>query len=294
MIPLYIIEEHHEAFYIWNMATQAGHLPPFGNTLLHVDHHPDFECGLMGADLDVLFRGLEEIREFTYNNLGIAEFIIPAIYQGIFNDVVILKDFSPILPKPENKTVRPLGSGGLAVEPVTALSRLALKRPEAKHRLFTYRQGGLGDFSTPQALALDIDLDYFCWDDSLSTVAHKRLEITEAAYREFTENPYHPFRVFPISVVSAIEESGRYYVCYTCLPKPEPLPTWERVLKRVELFLGWLDRVKISPCMISVCRSRYSGYTPGYVWRDLEEILLARLKEVFDYELANSADAAKP
>jgi len=57
MVPLYIIEEHHEAFYIWNKTTEQGFLPPFGNTLLHVDHHTDFEGGSYGADFSALFSG---------------------------------------------------------------------------------------------------------------------------------------------------------------------------------------------------------------------------------------------
>ncbi len=40
-IPLHVLEEHHEAFLLWQIAIRAGVLPARGNTLLHVDEFPD-------------------------------------------------------------------------------------------------------------------------------------------------------------------------------------------------------------------------------------------------------------
>ena len=285
MIPLYIIEEHHEAFYIWNRATEAGFLPPCGNTLLHVDHHPDFECGAYGVDLDVLFASLADMRMFTYDSLGVADFICPAIYQGVFNEIVIVQDFNPTISKPVEKIITLDASEVLTIKEITPLSRIGLLKPDADYRLFTYSHGGLGDFSTPQPLVLDIDLDYFCWDDSLSSVVDKRLEITKQAYLDVTENLYHPFRLFPKAWLRPIEEGGRFYLKYLGLPKPEPLPEKELIQKRIDIFINWLDRNKIAACIISVCRSRYSGYTPVAVWAEIEKNLLKRLAEMYDYDL---------
>ena len=285
MIPLYIIEEHHEVFYIWNKAADDGFLPLFGNTLLHVDHHPDFECEAYGVEFDVLFSSLDEMREFTYTCLGIADFICPAIYQGIFNEVVILQNYSPLLSKPEDKLLKLAGDGCLTAENPTIFSRSALSKPEANHRFFTVRQGGLGDFSTPQTLAMDIDLDYFCWDDSLSSVADKQLEITERSYRELTQNPYHPFRLLPKAWLRPVQEDGRFYLRYMGLPNPQPFAGKERVKKRMDLFRDWLVRNELTPCMISICRSRYSGYTPSPVWEEIEKNLLESLAEVYTYDL---------
>ncbi len=41
MIPLYIIEEHHEAFFIWNYAIMKNIIADRKHTLLHVDEHDD-------------------------------------------------------------------------------------------------------------------------------------------------------------------------------------------------------------------------------------------------------------
>jgi hypothetical protein len=132
---------------------------------------------------------------------------------------------------------------------------------------------------------LDIDLDYFCSDESLSSVPHKRLEITEQAYRDVTENPYHPFRLLPKAWLRPQEDGGRFYLSYLGLPKPEPLPEKKRIVKRMDLFIDWLARSKIAVSMISICRSRYSGYTHRDVWEEIEKGLLKRLSEVYDYDL---------
>ncbi|MCL1918669.1 MAG: UPF0489 family protein [Peptococcaceae bacterium] len=285
MIPLYVIEEHHELFYIWNKATGRGFLPPFGNTLLHVDHHHDFMCGDYGADFHALFSSLEHIRTFTYEALGIADFICPAIYQGIFNEVVMLQNYRPFLSKPENKIMYLDAENQLIVQDVTPFSHIVLSKPEADQRLFTYRQGGLGDFITPQTTVLDIDLDYFCWDNSLSSITNKRLEITEQAYRDMTGNPYHPFRLFPKAMVRPVEEEGQFYLSYVGLPKPCPLPAKEQVHKRINLFVRWLKKNKSEFRLISICRSRYSGYTPRSLWVEIENGLLKHLAEIFDYDL---------
>ena len=45
MIPVYCMEEHHEAFYYWGLAVENGYLQKEGNTLFHIDHHDDLENG---------------------------------------------------------------------------------------------------------------------------------------------------------------------------------------------------------------------------------------------------------
>ena len=40
-IKTFIIEEHHEAYIVWNYAIQQGLIPATGNTLFHVVEHSD-------------------------------------------------------------------------------------------------------------------------------------------------------------------------------------------------------------------------------------------------------------
>ena len=283
MIPLYVIEEHNEAFCVWNEAVEEGVFPAIGNALLHVDHHPDFECGPYGENLDVLFASLSEMKQFAGSCLGIADFICPAVYQGMFQEIVFLRNFLSGLPKPEWKVMYSAG-GALVHTSATSLLRGALKRPDADHRFFSWREGGLaGDFRTPQPVVLDIDLDYFCWDDSRSGMPDDRLEITENAYRSMQDNPYHPFRLLPKMIAHPVEEGGRYYLRYFSKPDPDPLPSEDQVCKRIDAFAAWLTRNQVRPRIISICRSRYSGYTPAPMWQAIETRLLERLAERYDY-----------
>jgi hypothetical protein len=50
-IPIFIMEEHHEAFIVWNYAMRAGWIPVKENCLFHVDTHAD-----MGGYQDLICR----------------------------------------------------------------------------------------------------------------------------------------------------------------------------------------------------------------------------------------------
>jgi hypothetical protein len=202
----------------------------------------------------------------------------------MFQEIVFLRDFTSGLPKPEAKIMCADSLENLLYKNVTPFSRTEVKKNDADHRFFTWREGGLaGDFRTPQPVVLDVDLDYFCWDDSRSGMPEDRLEITEDAYRSMRDNPYHPFRLLPRIIVRPAEEGGRYYLRYSNMPKPDPLPSEERVNKRIDAFAAWLARNEVRPRMISICRSRHSGYTPASMWRAIEKRLLERLTEKYDY-----------
>jgi len=88
MIETIIHEEHHEAFLLWNQAISNGLIGKKANTLIHVDSHDDFLCPLTEQDINQLSEDLDEIENYTYWQLGIANFIAPAIYKRIFDELV--------------------------------------------------------------------------------------------------------------------------------------------------------------------------------------------------------------
>lgn len=283
-VPLYTIEEHNEAFYVWCLARQNGEIRPFGNTLLHVDHHPDFEAGGYNAYFGSQAPSLQEAAVLTRQALGIADFITPAIWYGLFNDILFIGEYNAPLRKPAQRTVMLTGEQELTLGDVNAFTRLKLVDEISTTRLFTYRQGGLGYYRAVQPCVLDIDIDYFCTDDSLSTVPEKRLEITKEAYLQYKNDPHHPFRILPRLVISMREEDGHYYMVYKeYTPTPAP-PSDKTVLNRIKLFLRWLSTSELQPQMISICRSRYSGYTPSDRWAFIEENLLKGLHELYDIQ----------
>ncbi len=283
-IPLTIIEEHNEVFYVWADAVERGELRPFGNTLLHVDHHPDFEAG----GYPIRFRNegltLAQAAEMTRHALGIADFICPAIWYGLFNDIVFIGEKSLFLRKAEQRTLTLVGEKELVLGDMTAFTRRKLVEDGANTRLFAYRSGGFGYYRAIQPCVLDIDLDFFCSDDSLSTAQPKRLEMTREAYQDYRDNPYHPFRLLPKLMVTAREEDGRHYLVYEeHVPIPEP-PSDKTVLNRIKLFLRWLRQYDIRPQLISICRSRHSGYTPAHRWDFIEQNLLEGLGKLYDVQ----------
>ena len=85
-VPLFIVEEHHEAYFIWSYAYLNRLINPAGNTLLHVDNHDDMVIARLDKSIDELEDDLEKIYDFVYEQLGIASFIIPALYRGIINN----------------------------------------------------------------------------------------------------------------------------------------------------------------------------------------------------------------
>ena len=47
MMKVHLIDEHREAFGVWNRAVAKGRLSPSGNVLLHVDEHADLSTPLL-------------------------------------------------------------------------------------------------------------------------------------------------------------------------------------------------------------------------------------------------------
>ena len=86
--PLFIVEEHHEAFFVWNYCINKELIQPSQNCLLHVDFHSDFNIPKLTSSIDTLNGSLQRIFDFTYNELSISDFIIAAVYQEIFNQVI--------------------------------------------------------------------------------------------------------------------------------------------------------------------------------------------------------------
>ena len=294
-IPLFIIEEHNEAFLIWNYACLNKLIRPFGNTLLHVDHHPDMEYGGYRNPIPRVGESINKIKEFTYGALGIADFIYPAIYQGIFNELIFIKNIVPTLSDEEEKCIYSVDGLGknINIQNNNPLFRIKLKNEkyeEDSFGFFRYREGGLKDPIVVQPFVLDIDIDYFCADDSLATVDEKLLEITREAYEELNENPYHPFRILPRRLITHIKKEGKYYIKYEEHCEKGKAISETKIMKKINKFQEYLINLKKQPQLIVVCRSRYSGYTNNEVWEFIDKELLKVFTNIYEVEIKGVKD----
>ena len=288
-IPVIRMNEHHEAFLCWNQLIEAGYIAAEGNYLLHVDHHDDMECG--GYDWSFSHKPVgEEILQFTYDVLGIADFIIPAVYYRIFSQVHLLKNVLPLKMNSLNMLVQCINDNQLNKTSVVPFIH-ADKKNDPMYSFYTQHEGGLFERETfmekikDQSVVLDVDLDYFCWDDSLSSRNPKRIEITEEAYQEYQSNPYHPFRILPRRMIKAIENQGKYYLEYKEKISPNKRPTRERILKRMDALLQWFEECNLQPAAIDICSSHYSGYLPAEMYPWIEEMFLEKIGKLWDIEM---------
>lgn len=282
MIPVYCMEEHNEAFYYWGLAVEKGYLNREGNTLFHVDHHGDLEGGGYFHDFSKPFQNLNDRKQFTYEKLGIADFIVPALYEGIFSQIYNMKALTPRPFVPRERFVKRIGNSALMMgEYVPFLHADLRKGKKEEYRFFTYCEGSLSDTPKLENTALDIDLDYFCWDNSLKTVPPKRIEITKEAYEEYRENPYHPFRILPRRLLKTEESGGRFYIRYEEPPVQTKEADEARIRKRIERFMEWLQTVSWQPRLITLCRSAYSGYLPAGYARLVEELVREGLENIY-------------
>jgi hypothetical protein len=90
-VPLFVVEEHHEALSVWRDAAEAGALP-WGAALFHLDAHEDF--GVPDEEMTV------------------SDFIVPAIAEGLVGDFVWVTPPWLDEPRRDGPGVVDLGRGG--------------------------------------------------------------------------------------------------------------------------------------------------------------------------------------
>ena len=203
-IPCVMMNEHRDAYCCWTYFANEGFIGESGNYLLHVDHHDDYEIGLYERDLTRMPRTFDEALDFTDKELGIADFIVPALWQGMFSALHNLKTILPASFK--DRTHLLLLRDGNVLEMRRTMTPLLEERAKAdpeRYRIYAYREGGLHRAARIDAasIVLDIDLDYFCWDNSLLSVPEKRVEITKEAYEDYLADRYHPLRLLSARTV---------------------------------------------------------------------------------------------
>lgn len=289
-IPLFIFEEHHEAFFIWNYAVLNKLINSLNNLLLHVDEHSDMSVPKFSYSITSINQKLKDIYEFTYNELSIANFIIPAIYKGIFSQVYWLYQ-SNNEGKGSKKTILVYSHKGdgkvLMIDVNCDVGALALFNTDLKSALFKSLKSQ-DEFSPIQSVVLDIDLDYFSCNPPHYYYSGK-LEVTKNEYDSLNRNKHHFLRLHFGSGIKSIVEDGKYYLLFNS-SHPELIPnklkvSEEEIITRIDLFVQFLKKNNVQPQLIDICRSRMSGFTPEEQWEFIEEKLLEKLSTLYKLDI---------
>jgi hypothetical protein len=284
----FIIEEHNEAFFIWHYARMNHQIPQTGNILLHVDEHADMDIPILSDSLGKVAPDLRDALRFTRNNIGIGEFIIPSVYQGLFSKIYWMRRSQRIPPREKALNIASEnGDGQQLIVTKNAFEAELIDPDHNKSALFCcITPQSIIDI--PQSVILDIDLDYlFC--DHENGGRHE-MQITEQEYRVFNANPYHRIRFYG-GAIQAQERDGAYYYQFQ---KKSFVKTPEfdqaEIARHMDQLISWLQRQNIRPALITICRSRFSGFTPSEHWQWMEERLLEKLNEQFKISVTYLSD----
>lgn len=286
--PVVIVEEHHEAYYVWKWAIEHQIIQPEHNTLLHIDEHSDMSSPFLKTSIHSINGNLKKRKKFTYDELNIASFIVPAIYERLFDKVYWVRQrHNKTTPVPEELYVRSYQDEGkrLVSGRVSVLKDFGGDQAVDEQQAICYQFFKLHveDLMHLDHVLLDIDLDYFsCVQDPLKR--ELKIEITKEEYERFQETPYHRMRYFDLGRVEVRARAGRYYYYLNSFNTPyeSPLKVDEAtILKRMDFAFRELERIQLSPRLITICRSRFSGYTPDDQWRLIEEHVLKHLNNLY-------------
>ena len=294
MVKTVVVEEHHEAFIVWHWAKNQGLIPSRDNYLLHIDEHADMFPPRLRQSLKELSDDFAEVVAFTYRELTVASFIIPAVYQGLINQIYWAKQKHKGVKKKERaELVHSCNSEGkfMAREPYNNVFQGLMSTAKDGKLLKSYL-GAEEDMPEQQEVLLDIDLDYFSAIEFPHEYQSRRIEITREEYERFIGDKYHFMRLTgPRCEAREIEGQFYYEINATDEIYPSRLKIDEDLIAaRVQELIDSLKAKDIRPQLISVCRSKLSGYTPADQCEFIEELLMNGLSHIYDMDICHVED----
>jgi hypothetical protein len=254
-------------------------IPSRGNVLLHVDEHADLGTPRLRTCLEELGSDLGSIASFTYSELDIGNFIWPAVYLDMVDELFWLRSRHSSEVTRRRMFIRPINEA--RTEFVTGID---VGRDTAVMTQSFITTGFT--LENAEEVILDIDLDYFC-SNVYPDFKNRRIEITYETWKEFTGDPYHFLRLAPGSRITAAKEGGRYFLYFNRFEAPAPTEAEQRaqqseILTRMDRLMDFLERNHVRPRLIMTCRSRLSGYTPAQHCDFIETNLWERLTDRYD------------
>ncbi len=286
-IPVYIFDEHHQAFYFWHRARIQGKLADAVD-LFHVDAHDDMAKPSQ-FKVPIYFRGpteqveLEYYEKFARTELNIANFIFPAVLSGLLRNVYF------VFPKWRKfKTARrafsissAFGEGKVlkyTIKP-DANSNPLLEKAYPDLKQFHYFALEADKLPKNRKVILDIDMDYFACRDSAYNHMFYELEITRQQF--LSKDVLLADRTLPYSGLdfNFFERDGKCFVKIERKKGAEHfhMPPQEELEREIDSLVTVLIQKKIRPVVVTICRSCNSGFCPGEYSRFIEPLLVTKL-----------------
>jgi hypothetical protein len=263
-IPVHIVEEHHEALIVWRDAIGAGVISPKGNSILHVDEHSDMALPKTQTPIQEAFD--HDIRGLVYRELHIGNFLYAAIYVEAFNRVYWLRQNHDNLHRSQILSVLSIDGAGRTLQAIPFENPHRFFDSDRKTFRFTYVEPEETLEFSSSPMILDIDLDYFSCDNSAGE--SWEIEITKDASVSL-QDPLNKLRLIGTGFMSVEERDGKYFLSRTAIAKDLRVSE-SSIRERIDALIRFLERNKIQPALIDICRSRLSGYTPHDQWQWIE------------------------
>lgn len=271
-IPFYRIDEHHQAFLAWWHALDAAMAVP--RHLVHIDEHADFGLPLLSSPLPEPKSTIREATAFTYRQLTIGTFLIPAHYYGFFNRLSWIRPSLLALTEPEGFQV------GLSQLPPW----ITLEPSNVDTAPLVYDQTDWTlQIEKDQSWLLDICLDAFACE-RIPRARELTLSITRQQYEALQALRLDPWRARYGALIQLRENKGRFEFSLE-EPDTEPPPgeadRLESALARLSHMQKWLKGISTAPQVITLARSVGSGYTPSNLAWTLENLVIEILESIY-------------
>jgi hypothetical protein len=297
-INTFLLEEHNEAYIAWHYALEHNLISlNNNNVLLHVDEHSDLASNQFKTSVyDTNFL-LDKVKNFTYNEVGIAGFIVPAILLGMFNEVYWVK-------QTHNKNsagfyemfARSYNSCGkkLKCNKISNAEGIDVVNSNSDLKRFNYYLCGIEAITPLQQVILDIDLDYFSCSGEPSKLNEVYIEITKTEFQEFNEDKYHALKHLLLGhqIETLASRDSYFYVInnYQEIYAYKENVSFDTILERITTFVSILKEKNIQPLIIDICRSKISGYTPKDQCDFIQKNLISQLQTIYDLNILSIDD----
>ncbi|MDR2115507.1 MAG: UPF0489 family protein [Planctomycetaceae bacterium] len=277
VIPLLIVEEHHEVLPIWLRFFKRETI--FSSRVLwHIDAHADLKPGCFATDLRRLIDVDEEmLQKFVHTELHFDDFILPAFYLGFFDRLywIYPKQLYGNHHFSTQKYVRSWEQNGQQLIFGNGISSIA----DARNFHF---EGGCFPIEMCEDAVTILDIEYDFFYCVQSPCIAKKIEITEQEFLRYENDPYHFARLH--FCTTTVREEERYFLVFSPWKKtiPGPLEIEEStMIQSVHYFCDWIQDCAVRPQLITLCRATHSGYCPKQQSEKIESVILQRFQNIY-------------